>query len=87
MGDITRQSVQMSTEMVLSRAPEVVIELRYGNAPTADRLDAERRVWDALSSVPAVKQRRVYLLAGDEFVIPGPRVVDAARKLAGVIHP
>src|SRR5262249_44812156 len=29
MGDVHRQGIQMSTEMVLDRAPEVIVELRY----------------------------------------------------------
>jgi iron complex transport system substrate-binding protein len=86
LGDIKRQSVTMSTEMVLSRAPEVIVELRYGEALTPSRLDAERRAWNALASVPAVRNDRVHVLVGDEFVIPGPRVVEAARRLADVLR-
>jgi hypothetical protein len=29
----------------------------------------------------------VLALTGDEFVVPGPRVVDATRKLASALHP
>ena len=55
-----------STEMVLARAPEVIVELRY-SASTAAASD--QRAWDALGSVPAVKNHRVYLLTGEsEFV-------------------
>ena len=38
-------------------------------------------------AVPAVKNHRVYLLRGDEFVVPGPRIVIAANSFAHVIHP
>jgi len=85
LGDIRRQSVAMTTEMVLARAPEVIIELQYGRSdPNAE---ADLRVWNALASVPAVRNRRVYLLQGDEFVIPGPRVVLATDRLARTLHP
>jgi iron complex transport system substrate-binding protein len=87
LGDITRESVQMSTEMVLARAPEVIIELYYSGSIKPEQLDAERRVWDALASVPAVKNRRVYLLTGDEFVVPGPRIVTAVDRFARTLHP
>ncbi len=87
LADMPRQSVQMSTEMILARAPAVVIELHYAAALRTDELAAERRVWSALPSLPAVRENRVYLLVGDEFVIPGPRVAIAARRLAGVLHP
>jgi iron complex transport system substrate-binding protein len=85
--DIRRQAVTMSSEMVLARAPDVIIELHYGGEWPAGRLEAERQVWSALPSVPAVRNHRVYLLAGNEFVVPGPRVTLAAERLARQIHP
>lgn len=87
LSDFQRQSVEMSTEMVLARAPEVIIELQYGDSPSRQQIDAETRVWDALSSVPAVRQKQVHLLVGDEFVVPGPRIVQAAERFARVLHP
>ncbi len=33
--DVKRQSVDVTTEMVLARRPEVIIELRYGDGATA----------------------------------------------------
>jgi iron complex transport system substrate-binding protein len=85
--DIKRQSVEVSTEMVLSRQPDVIIELWYGDAVTALDLPRQQQAWNALGSVPAVRNHRVYELVGDEFVVPGPRVVDATRQLAGTLHP
>jgi cobalamin transport system substrate-binding protein len=86
LADLKRQSVQMSTEMVLVRAPEVILELHYGTSLPGSRTEAERRVWNALPSVPAVKNNRVYLLTGDEFVVPGPRIVIAADRFARTLH-
>jgi len=85
-GDIKRESVQATTEMILARKPDVIIELRYGTRVPADPA-RELQAWNTLSSVPAVKNRRVYLLTGDEFVVPGPRVVDATQRLADTLHP
>lgn len=87
MADVKRKSVQLTTEMILARAPDVIIELHYGTSLRPERMDAERRVWNQLSSVPAVSRGRVYLLAGDEFVVPGPRVVLAADRFARTLHP
>ena len=87
LADMQRQSVMMSTEMILTRAPDVIIELHYGASIASANLDAERRVWNAVPSVPAVKSGRVYLLVGDEFVVPGPRIVIAADRFARVLHP
>ena len=69
----------------MARAPDVIIELQYGRSDPA--AEADLRVWDALASVPAVKNRRVYLLQGDEFVVPGPRIVLATERFARTLHP
>jgi cobalamin transport system substrate-binding protein len=87
LGDLKQQSVDMSTEMILRRAPEVIIELHYGESLKQERMDDERKVWNALLSVPAVKTNRVYLMRGDEFVVPGPRIVIAAERFAQTLHP
>jgi iron complex transport system substrate-binding protein len=87
LGDLKQQSVDVTTEMILRRAPEAIIELHYGESLKTERLDDERKVWNALPSVPAVKNNRVYLLRGDEFVVPGPRIVIAAERFAQTLHP
>jgi iron complex transport system substrate-binding protein len=87
LGDLNKQSVEMSTEMILTRAPEVILELHYGDSLKPERFDAERRAWNALPSVPAVRDNRVFLLGGDEFVVPGPRIVIAADRFARTLHP
>jgi iron complex transport system substrate-binding protein len=86
-GDIKRQSVDVSTEMVLARQPQVIVELKYGNPLAPAERDRMIRDWGALPAVPAVRGHRVYVLVGDEFVVPGPRVVEATRRIAGVLHP
>jgi iron complex transport system substrate-binding protein len=83
LGDVHQQSVMMSTEMILGRAPDVIIELRYARGDAA----ADMTAWNTLPSVPAVRNRRVYQLRGEEFVVPGPRVAAATEQLARTLHP
>jgi iron complex transport system substrate-binding protein len=83
--DTDRENVQATTEVLLARAPEVIVELRRGQDQGGD---AEAiRLWDVLGSVPAVREKRVLRIAGDAFVIPGPRLAEAAEQLARAIHP
>jgi iron complex transport system substrate-binding protein len=86
-GDISRQSVQASTEMILTRRPDVVIELRYGDDARAFSAERELDIWKSLASLPAVRNQRLHLLVGNEFVVPGPRIVNAARRFAQTLHP
>jgi len=84
LADIHRQSVMMTTEMVLARAPDVIIELRYLKDAVNN---ADMSAWNRLSAVPAVRNHRVILLTGEEFVVPGPRVAQAVRRMAAALHP
>jgi len=86
-GDVTRQSLQVSVETLLARAPDVILELRPSEGWSVERLARERAVWNSLTSVPAVRDGRVYILADDLLLVPGPRVVEAVRMMAGVLHP
>ena len=86
-GDVKKQSIDVTTEMILVRRPDVIIELRYGETMRSTDVAREIHAWDKVPSVPAVRNHRVYILAGDEFVVPGPRVVEAARRFARTLHP
>ncbi|MEO8260713.1 MAG: helical backbone metal receptor [Acidobacteriota bacterium] len=85
--DVKRQAVDVSTEMLLARKPDVVIELWYGDLGKNLDLARQTQAWNALGAVPAVRNHRIYELSGDEFVVPGPRVVAATRRLAEALHP
>jgi iron complex transport system substrate-binding protein len=84
LNDIRQQSVTISAELVLARAPEVIVELRYSREHAAGQ---DLSAWNALASVPAVRNHRVHLLQGEELVVPGPRVAIAIERLAQVLHP
>jgi len=85
LADAQQQSVQMGTELVLARAPEIIVELRYARGDRTAPSDL--RAWEALPSVPAVRNHRVFMLQGEEFVVPGPRVALATERLARTLHP
>jgi ABC-type Fe3+-hydroxamate transport system substrate-binding protein len=50
-------------------------------------MDEEIRSWSRLASVPAVRNKRVYLVTGDEMPVPGPRVASGIERMAKVLHP
>jgi len=84
--DVTRQAVQATTELILSRRPDVVLELR-ADTLTRDVRRREDAAWRALPGLPAVRQGRVYLLGDPRTVIPGPRVAGAIELIARTLHP
>ena len=80
--DIKRESVQASSELVLTRAPEVIVELRADDESAPDLA-----AWQAVPSVPAVRDNRIVTLTGSDMVTAGPRIGQAAVRLAKALHP
>ena len=87
LNDLQRESAQLSTEMILARAPDVIIELNTANRLNEADLKAVVDPWLALASVPAVKNRRVLVLTGSGTAVPGPRVADGVERMARLLHP
>ena len=80
--DIKRESVQASTELILTRAPEVIVELRADDESAPDPT-----AWQALPAVPAVRDKRIVTLTGSDMVTAGPRIGRATVRLAKALHP
>jgi iron complex transport system substrate-binding protein len=84
--DVKRQAVQATTELVLARRPAVIIELR-STVATGEDTRREVATWNALSTLPAVQQSRVYLFSDQRMSIAGPRVGEVVEILGKTIHP
>jgi ABC-type Fe3+-hydroxamate transport system substrate-binding protein len=85
--DVKRQSLQISSETVIARAPEAILELHYGGAMSPATLAREQATWNQLSSIPAVRLHQVHLLIGDDLVVPGPRIAEGIERMARALHP
>ena len=85
--DVRQEAVRVSTEMLLSRNPEVVIDLHYQITGNTTKPVTEQTIWKRLPSIPAVSTGRIYKLYGDYLVVPGPRMGEAAEMLGRALHP
>ncbi|MCY3545238.1 MAG: helical backbone metal receptor [Gemmatimonadetes bacterium] len=80
--DAGRSWPRVSIEAILRRDPDVLVIARHApDAPGAPWLEAPG--WRELR---AVRTGRYLMVDGDLFNRPGPRVADAARKLARFLH-
>ena len=82
--DVKRQSVQATTELILARAPDVIVEIGVDTASSQAR---NLEAWDALASIPAVRSTRIYQLRGDDLMNPGPRVAAVRAPYRGSASP
>ena len=84
--DLQQEAVQATTEQIIARRPEVIIELVAEPMAPADVVK-ERTVWKSLASVPAVRNNRIHIVADRRTVIPGPRVAEGVEVIAATLHP
>jgi iron complex transport system substrate-binding protein len=82
--DVKRQSIQTTSELAVARAPDVILEIGIDTASAPGRNLA---AWNALASIPAVRNKRIYQLRGDGMMNPGPRISASVRRVAEVLHP
>jgi iron complex transport system substrate-binding protein len=77
---------EITPEQVIALAPEVVLVNATGPDAAEDRAKAIFDSWQQWKTVPAVARHRVEVLTETYLTIPGPRVGQAAMRLAEVIH-
>ena len=81
---------EVSLEEVMARNPEVIVDMGDMSDTVGVTEEHKRNVvalWDRIPTLAAVKQHRVFAVASDIFVVPGPRVIDAAKAFAEMLHP
>jgi len=87
--DARTSYAKVSLEEVLARNPEVIIDMGEMSQTIGVTARDRRRVvelWGRYPSLAAVRGKRVYAVASDIYVVPGPRVVEAAREFARMLH-
>jgi ABC-type Fe3+-hydroxamate transport system substrate-binding protein len=57
------------------------------DAVTETRKRTVVALWSRYPMLKAVREHRVFAVASDIYVVPGPRIVDAAREFARMLHP
>jgi iron complex transport system substrate-binding protein len=81
---------KISLESMFALNPDVLIDMG-DMAETVGVTDAHKRsvvaMWNRHAALKAVQQKRVFAVASDIFVVPGPRIVDAAEAFEKMLHP
>lgn len=71
---------QVGLEEIVAREPDLILELRP-DPLTPEKTAAIVRDWQALPQVPAVRNGRVAVIAGDYTMLPGPRLPRLYREM------
>jgi iron complex transport system substrate-binding protein len=89
LASVSLEYPRISMETVITLAPDVIVDVgEMGESP----VDSERRrtitegLWSKQRLVKAVRDRAVHAVHDEAFVVPGPRIVDVARRMATWLH-
>jgi iron complex transport system substrate-binding protein len=75
---------RISIEEVIQRRPDVIL---ISSMERAGRFERARQEWLKWTSIPAAKNKRVYLIDSDLIDRPSPRLIDGLEMMARYIHP
>jgi len=77
---------RLALEAVVAAKPQVILQARM-DVPASGGPSPEEAFWARWPQIPAVAAKRVVLLDNGVALRPGPRVADAAERLAAILHP
>lgn len=82
--DMAPRYAKVALETIEERQPDVILDAVHTDPAGAAARLAD---WQELRSIAAVRDGRVHILANRMFVTPGPRLAEALRQLAALLHP
>jgi iron complex transport system substrate-binding protein len=78
---------EISREGLVALDPDVILDVVAGLDERGLDAEAVRADWVNLGELRAVRDGRVYVLAGDAMVVPGPRLPELVDAVANALHP
>jgi iron complex transport system substrate-binding protein len=81
--DDATQYPRYSLEAAVANAPEVIVLANHGSRSGPVAIDR----WQRLTSLPAIRNGRIYSVDGNLMHRYGPRMLDGLEQLARAIHP
>lgn len=85
--DVGAHSVPHQVDSIAGQSPDIVVFGPCGFTPERTRTELDvAHAWPGWSELPAVRAGRIWIVDGPAyFNRPGPRVIDGAEILAGII--
>jgi len=84
--DLPAKYAQVNRENVLLKQPDLIIEFRFGALWNAHKDALNLKSWQSFASIPAVKNKQIYVLTGNYTLIPGPRIYKLAADYYRIIR-
>jgi iron complex transport system substrate-binding protein len=87
IGPTIDQYPSVGTEEILTCGAEVIIQSAMGTEDIAKQQAAAEEFWSRFANLPAVKDKRIYVIDPDTVLRLGPRLPEGAQAVATCMHP
>ena len=77
----------IGTEEIIACGAEVVIQSAMGSGDVAQQQKDAETFWTKFTNLPAVKNKRIYVIKADAILRLGPRLPEGIETIAGFLHP
>ena len=81
------QYPSVGTETILTCGAEVIIQSAMGTEDIAKQQETADKFWNRFSNLPAVKDKKVYVIEADTVLRLGPRLPGGVMMVAKLLHP
>ncbi|MGA2172068.1 MAG: cobalamin-binding protein [Sedimentisphaerales bacterium] len=81
------QYPSVGTEEIIGSGAEVIIQSAMGTESIAKQQETAEKFWSRYANLPAVKNKKVYVMEADTVLRLGPRLPEGARAVAKLLHP
>ena len=81
------QYPSIGTEEIISCGAEVIIQSAMGSENIAEQQKAAEEFWGKFANLPAVKNKRIYVIDSDAVLRLGPRLPEGVKAVTRLLHP
>lgn len=72
-------------EKIIMLQPDYIF-VSYPDMANSDKLKEDKKKWNKTLILKAVKDKRVYFLKGNEYVVPGPSILKLIKSLRTIVN-
>jgi iron complex transport system substrate-binding protein len=81
------QYPSVGTETILTCGAEVIIQSAMGTEDITKQQETAEKFWNRFANLPAVRDKKVYVIEADTVLRLGPRLPDGITSVAKLLHP
>jgi iron complex transport system substrate-binding protein len=86
VGPTPQQYPQIGTESLLTCGAEVIIQSTMSKKDLPKQQQLAERFWGKYPEIPAVHDKRIYVIESDTVLRLGPRIGEGLELIAGLLH-